>query len=316
MPATWPWMSEMVGVALLALDLQHPLHPTVVEHALGVAQVPHDQPRIQLGRRHDGLLHVLVNRRLPGGDEASPHVHAVRAQRQRGHQAAPIGHPARGDEGNLQLLGRARQEDEVGHVVLPRVPAALESVHAHGVAADGLRLERMPDRGALVDHLDPGGLQRGQVRFGIAAGGLDDLHPAFDDRADVLGIGRRSERGQEGQVHAEGPVGHLAATPDLPREQLRRLLRQPGDDPEASGVGNGRRQLGQADEVHAALDDGVSDSQQLGDARLHLAESGEAPKGPPLSRSPQSSSRSSSRPWCLGLRQSKLAASSVLPLPS
>jgi hypothetical protein len=46
-------------------------------------------------------------------------------------------------------------------------------------------------------------------------------------------------------------------------------LREAGDDAQAAGVGHGRRHLGEADEVHAALDDGVLDAEQFGDAGLH-----------------------------------------------
>ena len=41
-------------------------------------------------------------------------------ERQRGDQRSAVGHAARGDERDRQLLGRARQQDEVRHVVLAR----------------------------------------------------------------------------------------------------------------------------------------------------------------------------------------------------
>ena len=113
--------------------MQQALDGGVGQHALGVAQRAHHQAGVQLGGGDDGLLHVLVHRRLLRGDEARAHVHALGAQRQRRHQAAAVGHAAGGDEGHLQLLGRARQQDEVGHVVLAGVAAAFETVDRHRV---------------------------------------------------------------------------------------------------------------------------------------------------------------------------------------
>jgi hypothetical protein len=43
--------------------------------------------------------------------------------------------------GNLQLLGGARQQDHVGHVVFAGMTAAFESIDAYGVATDLLGLE-------------------------------------------------------------------------------------------------------------------------------------------------------------------------------
>src|SRR5690606_4014157 len=51
---------------------------------------------------------------------------------------------------------------------------------------------------------------------------------------------------------------------------LRSLLGESGDDAQAAGVGHRRGQLGEADEVHATLDDRVLDAEQFGDACLHV----------------------------------------------
>jgi len=113
-------------------------------------------------------------------------------------------------------------------------------------------------------------LQRRHVLLRAAARGLHDLDAALDDRGDVFRIGRRGERRQEGEVHAERLVGHVAAARDFFRQKLRRLLRQPGDDAETAGVGHGGGKLGAADEVHAALDDGMADAEHFGDGCLHV----------------------------------------------
>ena len=142
--------------------------------------------------------------RFLGGDKTRAHVHAVRAQGQGRHETAAIRHAAGGDKRDLELVGRARQQNEIGNVIFAGVAAALEAVDAHGVAADGLGFQGMTHRRAFVDHLDARRLERCQVRFGIAARRLDNPDTAFDDRADVFGIRRRSERRQEREIHAEG----------------------------------------------------------------------------------------------------------------
>ena len=184
---------DLEACALLALDLEQAVDALVLQNPLGVAQRAHHQPGVELGGRDQRLLHVLMHRRFLGGDEARAHVHAGGAHRQRGDETARIRHAARGDERNLQFLRRARQQDHVRHVVLAGMTAALEAIDADGVAADLFRLQRVPDRGAFVDHLDAGCLQRRHVLLGTAAGGLDDLDAAFPDRGDIFRIGRRGE---------------------------------------------------------------------------------------------------------------------------
>jgi hypothetical protein len=113
-------------------------------------------------------------------------------------------------------------------------------------------------------------LQRRHVLLRAAARGLHDLDAALDDRGDVFRIGRRGERRQEGEVHAERLVGHVVAARDFFRQKLRRLLRQAGDDAETAGIGHRGRKLGAADEVHAALDDGMADAEHFGDGCVHV----------------------------------------------
>ena len=96
------------------------------------------------------------------------------------------------------------------------------------------------------------------------------LMPAVDDGLAVFRVGRRLDRGQDGQVDAERLVGHVAAARDFLGELLRRRLRQRGDQAERAGIGDGRDQLGAADPLHAALDDRVFDANKLGESRLHV----------------------------------------------
>src|SRR5450631_1724836 len=90
-----------------------------------------------------------------------------------------------------------------------------------GVAADLLGLQGMPDRGAFVDHLDAGGLQRRHVLLGAAARGFNDFDAAFPDGRDVFRIRRRGKRRQESQIDAERLVRDVVTARDLLGQQLR-----------------------------------------------------------------------------------------------
>ena len=116
------------------LLLQQAIDGGVPQHALGVAQRPHDEPRVEFARVDQRPLDVLVHRRLFRGDEARPHVDAVGAERERGDERPSIRHATRGNERNPQLFGGARQQDEIRHVVFARMATALEAVDAHSVA--------------------------------------------------------------------------------------------------------------------------------------------------------------------------------------
>ena len=208
------------------------------------------------------ILDVLVHRRFLGGDKARSHVHAGGAHRQRRDQAARVRHAAGGNERYFQFLGRARQQDHVGHVVFAGMAAAFEAVDADGVAADLLGLQRVPNRSAFVDHLDASRLQGRHVLLGATPCGFDDLDAAFPDGCDVFRIGRRAEGRQKGQIHAEWLIRHFVAARDLLCQQFRRSLRQSGDDPEPASIRHGGREFGKAHIVHSALDDRMFDAEQ------------------------------------------------------
>ena len=125
---------------------------------------------------------------------------------------------------------------------------------------------RVADRGALVDHLDAGGLEVRQVVDRAAARGLDDLDAALDDRLAIVVVGDRVQRRQQRQVHAERLVGELAGLLDL-RLQLLGGREQVGDDEaQRAGVGHRGHQLAVADAGHAAHHDRRLDAEHLGDA--------------------------------------------------
>ena len=68
------------------------------------------------------------------------------------------------------------------------------------------------------------------------------------------------------EIDAKRLIGHAPASRDLLGEKLRRPLRQAGDDAEAAGIRHRGCQFGKADVVHAALDDGMLDAEQFGNA--------------------------------------------------
>lgn len=73
----------------------------------------------------------------------------------------------------------------------------------------------MPDAGALVQDDAVGGFQLLDHGAGAVARGLDDVDPFFDYHAGVGAVVWGNESGEEGQVHAEGVLGHGAAAADL-----------------------------------------------------------------------------------------------------
>src|SRR5712671_3831803 len=117
--------------------------------------------------------------------------------------------------------------------------------------------------------LMPAALSSGIYCSGLRPAVSTTLTPHFLDRRDIFRIGRRGEAWQEGEVHAERLVGHVATTRDFLGEQFRRLLRQAGNDTKAAGVGDGGGKLGKADIMHAALDDRMLDAEQFSDCCLH-----------------------------------------------
>ncbi|MNT77259.1 hypothetical protein D3C72_2163550 [compost metagenome] len=86
--------------------------------------------------------------------KARPHIDPIGSQCQGRDQRTGISHSSRCQKWDLEFIGRTWKQNEIGHVVFSGMPPAFESIDTYGVAAYLLRLERMADRGAFVDHLD------------------------------------------------------------------------------------------------------------------------------------------------------------------
>ncbi len=126
----------------------------------------------------------------------------------------------------------------------------------------------MTHRRALVDHLDAGLLERGQVGLRVAPGGLDDLDAGVDDGLHVVFVRHRTQRGQDGQVDAEGFVGQVAGPLNFFEQLFRRRLRERSQKTEGTGVGHRGDQGRAPDTHHASHDDRVLDSEFLRESRL------------------------------------------------
>jgi hypothetical protein len=66
--------------ALVALDVEDLFYCSIGQHALGIAQRPHDQPRLQFICSNQRSFDVVLRRRLPRGNEPRSHVAAVGAE--------------------------------------------------------------------------------------------------------------------------------------------------------------------------------------------------------------------------------------------
>src|SRR5271167_1339733 len=97
--------------------------------------------------------------------------------------------------------------------------------------------------------------------FRIVASSLDNTHAAIDDCADITRIVRRRNYRQKRQVHAEWLARHFAAAPNLVCKCFRRSLRQGGYDAESTGIRDGGSQFGEADVMHATLNDWMVDAE-------------------------------------------------------
>ncbi len=144
---------------------------------------------------------------------------------------------------------------------------AFKTVDRDAVDAHALGGERVTHAGAFVQDLDAVLPELVDMLLGLVAGGLDDLDAGLDDGLAVFGIGRRLDRGQDGEVHAERLVGHVAAAGDFLHQVLGRRLRQGREEPERAGVGDGRGQLGAPDPLHSPLNNGVLHPEHLRESR-------------------------------------------------
>ena len=97
-------------------------------------------------------------------------------------------------------------------------------------------------------------------------------HSSSRTRREAARVVGRADGWQKGQVDADQFAGHGLTATNLTSQIGRRALGQAGDDAEAAGIRDRRSHFRVADEMHAALDDGVFDAEHVGDSGFHGVE--------------------------------------------
>ena len=192
--------------------------PALMQHALGVAQRAHHQPRVELGRRHERLLDVVVHRRFLVAMKRVPMFMPSAPSASAATRLAAVRHAARGDERHLQLLRRPRgSRMKFGMSSSPGWPPHSKPSTLTASQPMRLGLQRVAHRRALVDHLDAVlACSAGSHFCGIVARGLDDRTPLSMialDEARV--VGRRANAGRKVRFTPNGWSVIVPAAADL-----------------------------------------------------------------------------------------------------
>ena len=145
------------------------------------------------------------------------------------------------------------------------------AVHDDGVTADGLRLQRVLDDGALMDHRHARRLEIRHEGFRRAAGGLHNADALLDADLHVGRIVRRGQRGHQGQVHGEGFIRQFPAFSDFGTELLGIWEGSGGHDAQAAGVRHRGHQFRLCQPLHRAAENRALDAEHLGDAGIQLS---------------------------------------------
>ena len=149
--------------------------------------------------------------------------------------------------------------------------AALEAVHADRVAADGLGLERVAHAGALWITFTLASCSTGEPLLRVVARGLNHFDAAVEDGVDVARVVGAADDGQEGEVHPGTVCRSGRGTSRSPRPAAGVGWVRPVMMPNPPALLTAAAEFSEPDVVHAALDDGVLDAEQFGDARFSWA---------------------------------------------
>src|SRR5712671_5638694 len=121
-----------------------------------------------------------MDRSFLSGTESRAHADALGAERERGDEPTAVRKPTGGQNRNFHLLGRRRNQDQAGDVVLARMTRALKAIDRDGIDAHALGRQGVTDRGALVDDFDAVSLKVFHVLLRLVPGGLHDLDAGVD----------------------------------------------------------------------------------------------------------------------------------------
>ena len=216
-----------------------------------------------------GLLHSRMDWRLLRCAKARSHVHPFGAQRERGDEAAAIGNAAAGDQRDLYLVRCRGDQDQARNIVFARVARTFEPVDRNHVDALAFGRERVAHRRAFVENADVVRLEHlPQLGDGGRTGGFHGLDPRIDDRLRISLVVRRVDRREHRHVHAERLARHGPAPLDFVAQRVGGWLGQASDDAKAAGIRHCRCQLRPAHLLHAALNDGMLDLEQVRDPCL------------------------------------------------
>ena len=209
-----PNLGKLTSGALL-FYLERLMGNLVLEQTGSVVPSAHDKSSIRLLSLHNSLLDIVVNGCLDSTHESGSHIDTLSTKSQSSSQTLAIGEATGGNKWHGQVLARTAQKNEVGDVGLTDVACTFKAVDGQEVHAQldgGLGVS---DRGALVQNDNAGLLQLLDYRTRVVAGGFDDLDTFLDNHLGVCGVVGRVEGGEEGQVDAEGVLGHGAASSDF-----------------------------------------------------------------------------------------------------
>lgn len=207
-------LAEVTSLAL-SLNLQGILGHLVREKTGSILPPTQDKGGISLLCLDDGLLHIMVNRGLNGAHESGTHVDTLSTKSQRSSQALAVGESTRSDERHTEFLACTAEKDEIGDVVFTNVTGTLESVDGEEVHTKLHGRLGVPNGRALVQNDDTGLLQLSDHRSWVVSGGLDDLDSFINDDLRVGSVVGGDHGWEEGQVHAEGVLGHGATSADF-----------------------------------------------------------------------------------------------------
>jgi hypothetical protein len=240
----------------VALDL---VHVGVADHAHGLARVASRDGRVLVADLGDALLVEFVGARLVGGDEARPHPHALRAERERRREPPAVHDGAGGQHGDVDGIHDLGHQGEGRHA--PGVSARLGALGHHHVAARALgrhgvahlSTQAHHQQARLVAALDHGSRD--------AEPGDEGAGAAFDDHVDG---GQHLVRQGGEQVHAERLVRQPAHLLHLLADALR-WLRRHAERAEAARFGDRGADPRVGDAAHAGQEDRVLDAEAVAD---------------------------------------------------
>ena len=115
--------ADVIGPVVPIVD------PRVADHTHRLARVRAGDRRVRRADLGDALLVALVGARLLRGDEARAHPYALRPERERGREPAPVDECARREHGDVHRVDDLRDQGDAADQA--GVPARLGALGDH-----------------------------------------------------------------------------------------------------------------------------------------------------------------------------------------